>query len=63
MSNFKAKQVEKIGNAPSSSHKMNSTPNESCIVPEFQPVFVAWASTFEEHNSLRTGLKHFPNFS
>jgi hypothetical protein len=26
-------------------------------------VFVAWASTFEEHNSLRTGLKHFPNFS
>ncbi len=59
-SNFKAKQVGKIANVPSS----NSTPNERSIVPKFQPVFVAWASSiFEEHNSLRTGLKKIPNFS
>jgi hypothetical protein len=42
---------------------LNVGPNESRIVPKFQPVFVAWASTFEEHNSLPTALEHFPNFS
>ncbi len=31
---------------------LNMGPNESRIVPKFQSVFVAWASTFEEHKQL-----------